>query len=134
MAYTSTWKRIQGTPANGGVNNTAYAWKCTITWESGDDAAVPPTRTPIRGDFTYIVEEVSDVTTAMAAIKIQGSLDNSTWIDLATGSNTAVQTAPTANAYDLDDKGKLPFMCVEVDPHANDDECVVNVYVVDHLE
>lgn len=134
------WKKVQGTPANGGVDNTVYAWKYTITWPASDHAEIKTSSFtfPIRGDFTYIVEEAANIDNEPTSIKVYGSLDNSTWIELDAATTKTVQTAPCANAYDLDAKGRMPFMCIGVDAHASDahgsDVPSVNVYMVDHLE
>lgn len=134
------WKKIQGTPANGGVNNTAYAWEYTLPTQSG--AHLPQKTTsftfPIRGDFSYIVKSAGDNYDYEAtSIKVYGSMDNSTWVELDAATTKTLQTAPyvVTNSYDLDAKGKMPFMCIEVDPAHNDDAAEgAIVYIVDHLE
>jgi hypothetical protein len=134
------WKKIQGTPVNGGVNNTAYAWQYTIPGQtSGEDPQKTASFTfPIRGDFSYIVKSAAgNYSNEATSIKVYGSMDNSTWVELDAATTKTLQTSPyvVTNSYDLDAKGKMPFMCIEVDPDGNTDGAKgAIVYIVDHLE
>ena len=86
-------------------------------------------------DRRILIEEAANIDNEPTSIKVYGSLDNSTWIELDAATTKTVQTAPCANAYDLDAKGKMPFMCIEVDPDGNTDGAKgAIVYIVDHLE
>ena len=135
------WKKIQGTPANGGVNNTAYAWQYTIPAQGG--SAHDPQKTasftfPVRGDFSYIVKSADgNYSNPATSIKVYGSMDNSTWVELDAATTKTLNASPyvVTNSYDLDAKGKMPFMCIEVDPADNaDGDKGAIVYIVDHLE
>ena len=134
------WKKVKGTPANGGVDNTVYAWEYTLPVQSSAHVA-QKTKSftfPIRGDFSYIVKSAgTNYTAAATTIKVFGSMDNSTWVELDAGTSKDLDDAPhvVTNAYDLDAKGKMPFMCIEVDPANNTDGAQgAIVYIVDHLE
>ena len=91
---------------------------------STDDVATQPFDFPVTGDLTVVINSGSKNTTnsdgASNAIKVQGSVDRSNYIDMDTpATNKVFDSVPYAHIYDYDASGRMPYMRVNVRAHGN---------------
>ena len=81
----------------------------------------------MKGDFSVVVNSGSvnindSYSGSNCEIGVQGSVDGTIYIDLDTATNKDFDTKPYLHVYDLDAKGKMPFMRVSLDGHGSGSE------------
>lgn len=101
--------------------------ECDIDLDGTTEVYTEPFDFPVRGDFSVVVNSGSvnindSYSGSNCEIGVQGSVDGTTYIDLDTATNKDFDTKPYLHVYDLDAKGKMPFMRVSLDGHGSGSE------------
>lgn len=97
--------------------------ECNLTLASTGDAVTEHFDFPVMGDLSIIVNTNAATVTGTYAganckLTVQGSVDNVSWIDLATSTPFTAGTTIVDKAqmylYDYDEEGRMPYMRVKM--------------------
>ena len=123
-------------PGESTLNNTVGHW-CYFAMDGGTDADYTyDFDWPIQGDFTIIINPTlidTDAATTLN-VSVKGSVDGTNYVDLHDNiiSAGAIDTAAQVAVYDLDAKGKLPHMHLELTAAANQSDSTIIIGVIPH--
>tara|TARA_R100000458_G_C8195147_1_gene187538 strand:+ start:407 stop:847 length:441 start_codon:yes stop_codon:yes gene_type:complete len=105
--------------------------ECDITLaNNGTVVYTEPFDFPVMGDLSIIANSNgadigTDFDGANAYLKVQGSVDNTTWVELdsvtldAVPSTDSIEGKAKIHLYDYDAEGRLPYMRLALHSHGN---------------